>query len=257
MTAQSPGPRREDDQLNRWSPEWEFNRYARGTQFARYVWSDVVSLTFQYLLGPRAETPRDHMTVLELGCGAGANLLFFAKEGLHVTGVDGSESAIHMAHDSLGKEGFTGDCRVHDFANALPFPDGSFDLVLDRAALPHNSLAVIDRTVQEVHRVLKPQGMFLMVDFYSTAHPNYQEGKEIEGNTKTDIGFGMFQGIGTIHFTSEDELRRLLWRFNISHMAHTVSNYIVPDASYGTAQFNVVAVKSNAATTSDGGRQEP
>ena len=224
-----------------WSPEWEINRFSQGKRAAKYVWSDVVTLTFRYLLGPKAEVPRSQIRVLELGCGAGANLLFFAREGLDVTGIDASPSAIRLAAGTLATNGHSAALEVGDFANALPFPDASFDLVLDRATLTHNVLGVIEDTVGEVHRVLKPGGILLIVDFFSTAHPHAEMGKEVEPNTHTGIPVGMFQDIGNVHFTTGEELRDLLSQFTVLHMEHKVYSCMVPDAAEGTAQYNVVA----------------
>ena len=232
-SAQKPG----------WSPEWELNRFSQGKRAAKYVWSDVVTLTYRYLLGPRAEVPRSEIRILELGCGAGANLLFFAKEGLDVTGIDASPSAINLAREGLEQVGHSVNLAVGDFANGLPFADASFDLVLDRATLTCNVLKVIEGTVAEVRRVLSPGGISAIVDFYSTAHPNATLGVEVEPNTRTDIREGMFQDIGNVHFTTSEELHDLLSRFTILHMEHKVYNCIMPGADEGTAQFNVVARK--------------
>lgn len=243
MNRPNSNSRPGDNLVERWSPEWEQNRFAGGSRVARYVWSDIVSLTFRYFLARRPHTSRDRIRVLELGCGTGANLLFFAKEGLQVAGTDGSQSAIRLARESLEKHGLAATLHVHDFADGLPFPDSSFDLVLDRASLTHNALSVVARTVGEAHRVLKPSGLLLIVDFFSTDHPGAADGREIETNTKTDFTHGMFEGIGKTHFTTEDELRSLLQGFTILHMEHKVYTCIIPDPKDGTAQYNVVAEK--------------
>ena len=48
---------------------------------------------------------------------------------------------------------------------ALPFPDGSFDVVLNRLMLHHLPGDLMQRGLAEMRRVLKPGGVCLVVDF--------------------------------------------------------------------------------------------
>ena len=59
--------------------------------------------------------------VLEVGCGAGTDLVRFAKGGAIVHGVDLAESAIELAQANFAQQGLTADLRVAD-GEALPFP---------------------------------------------------------------------------------------------------------------------------------------
>jgi SAM-dependent methyltransferase len=71
--------------------------------------------------------------VLDVGCGAGTDLLRFARGGAIVTGVDVSSSAIALARENFSQQGLTAELREAD-GEHLPFP------------------------VDECHRVLKPGG---------------------------------------------------------------------------------------------------
>ena len=59
--------------------------------------------------------------------------------------------------------------RLHQldqgFADALPYPDASFDRVLSSFMFHHLSRDVKEKTLREARRVLKPGGRFHMVDF--------------------------------------------------------------------------------------------
>ena len=66
--------------------------------------------------------------VLEVGCGAGTDLVRFAKGGAIVTGVDLSSSAIALARQNFAQQGLEADLREAD-GEHLPFPDDTFDLV--------------------------------------------------------------------------------------------------------------------------------
>jgi SAM-dependent methyltransferase len=61
-------------------------------------------------------------TVLDIGCGTGANLLPFIEKGLSVTGLDPSRSMLDIASKKLGNRA---DLHI-GFAEDLPFDDNSF-----------------------------------------------------------------------------------------------------------------------------------
>jgi SAM-dependent methyltransferase len=116
--------------------------------------------------------------VLDIGCGRGAVLTAVAKRlGTgRVTGIDlwsthdqsGNASIVTMRNASL--EGVrdrveiqTGDMR------ALPFPDGTFDVVVSSLAI-HNLRSSDDRAraVAEAWRVLEPGGRVALADIRAT-----------------------------------------------------------------------------------------
>jgi len=104
--------------------------------------------------------------VLDLGCGNG-----YALEMLHrshprhrYTGVDFSTDLLALARRrDLGKTALVqGDVR------ALPFADASFDAVYSERCL----INILDQQgqhqgVREVHRVLRPGGLFLMIECFT------------------------------------------------------------------------------------------
>ena len=94
--------------------------------------------------------------VLEVGCGAGTDLIRFARSGAHVTGVDLAPSSIRLAAQNFAIEGLPARLLVAD-GEALPFNARSFDLVYAHGVMQYTS---DDRAlVNECRRVLKPGGM--------------------------------------------------------------------------------------------------
>lgn len=102
-------------------------------------------------------------SVLDLGCGADAPVAMrLGGEGKRVTAVDLSAVAIEQARERAHLRGLDAriDLRVMN-AEALEFPDGSFDLVCGSGVLHHLDLR---RGLGEVARVLNPQGRALFLE---------------------------------------------------------------------------------------------
>src|SRR3954451_16714670 len=89
---------------------WE-ERYQRGAALVRYPYDFVVQFVNRY----PPDKPREETLVLEVGCGAGNNLWFAAREGFQVAGIDGSAAAIAYARRRFEQDGLTGDLLVGDF----------------------------------------------------------------------------------------------------------------------------------------------
>ena len=94
--------------------------------------------------------------VLEVGCGAGTDLIRFARNGAKATGVDLASSSIRLAARNFAGGRLAADLAVAD-GEALPFRDRSFDLVYAHGVVQYTS---DDRSlVRECRRVLKPGGL--------------------------------------------------------------------------------------------------
>jgi 2-polyprenyl-3-methyl-5-hydroxy-6-metoxy-1,4-benzoquinol methylase len=93
--------------------------------------------------------------VLEIGCGAGIDLLQFARAGADVAARDLTENAVALATKNLARAGFSGDIRQGN-AEALDFPDETFDVVYSHGVLHHT--VDTEKAIAEVRRVLKPGG---------------------------------------------------------------------------------------------------
>jgi ubiquinone/menaquinone biosynthesis C-methylase UbiE len=98
--------------------------------------------------------------VLEVAVGTGRNLPFY-REGTRLTGVDWSPGMLAIARQRAADLGREADLRPGD-AQALDFPDSSFDTVL--CALGLCAIPDDRRAVAEMTRVLRPGGRLLLVD---------------------------------------------------------------------------------------------
>lgn len=95
-------------------------------------------------------------TTLEVGCGAGTDLLQFARAGANAWAVDMSSRSVGLARHHLRTYGFGDDRVLVADAEHLPFPPGAFDLAYSWGVLHHSPDT--ERTIGEVYRVLKPGG---------------------------------------------------------------------------------------------------
>jgi ubiquinone/menaquinone biosynthesis C-methylase UbiE len=98
--------------------------------------------------------------VLEVAVGTGRNLPFY-PEGTRLTGVDWSPAMLAIARGRAADLGREADLRQGD-AQALDFPDASFDTVL--CALGLCAIPDDRRAMTEMARVLRPGGRLLLVD---------------------------------------------------------------------------------------------
>jgi SAM-dependent methyltransferase len=104
----------------------------------------------------------DGARLLDLGCGAGRASVALAELGLEVVGVDLSEGMIETARDQAELAGVTVTFEVMDAAR-LSLPDESFDAAL----FSYNGIELVpglaekEQVLRQVHRVLRPGGVFL------------------------------------------------------------------------------------------------
>ncbi|TAE27272.1 MAG: class I SAM-dependent methyltransferase [Candidatus Kapaibacterium sp.] len=99
-------------------------------------------------------------SVLEVGCGAGSLAIAMAQAGFRVTCVDVSSEALRKAAHRAQTLAVQGEQTIkHDitwkqgFAEALPFPDKSFDAITCCHTLEH--VRDLQTTVQELKRVAR------------------------------------------------------------------------------------------------------
>ncbi len=97
---------------------------------------------------------KPHDRILEIGCGIGSVVFELSRKGHDVRGIDISGEAIEYGRKKYGDIPL--DVQA---AEALPYEDGSFDVVLSFDLFEH--IAAIDRHIGEVSRVLRPGGHYL------------------------------------------------------------------------------------------------
>jgi ubiquinone/menaquinone biosynthesis C-methylase UbiE len=93
----------------------------------------------------------DHTKILEVGCGEG--ILLAAMPGQFKFGIDPSPEALSRARRLGNAKCSVAQCEY------LPFPTETFDSVVAIGVMEH--FTSIDRSLSEIYRVLKPNGIYI------------------------------------------------------------------------------------------------
>jgi ubiquinone/menaquinone biosynthesis C-methylase UbiE len=116
--------------------------------------------------------------VLEVAPGPGYFAVELARAGrFTVSGVDVSRTMVEIATEYAREQGVTATFRQGDVAE-LPYPDGSFDLVVCQAAFKNFTEPV--RALDQLHRVLRTGGRAVIEDMSADA-TNPDIAREVEG----------------------------------------------------------------------------
>jgi SAM-dependent methyltransferase len=98
--------------------------------------------------------------VLEYGCGTSTMAMALARRGARLTGIDIADVAIEQAREQARREGLEASfLRMN--AEALEFPDQSFDLVCGGGILHHLNVA---KAAREIARVVRPEGAAVFIE---------------------------------------------------------------------------------------------
>ena len=109
----------------------------------------------------------NRLKVLDIGCGGGLFAEEFAALGCVVTGIDPSVKSLAAARTHAAEAGLNIDYQ-HARGEALPFSEGTFDIVCCYDVLEH--VDDIGRVIHETGRVLRPSGTF----FYDSINRTFQ-----------------------------------------------------------------------------------
>jgi len=124
------------------------------------------------------------LTVLDYGCGRGADAIELVRRGAaHVTGFDVSEAEIEHARAAAEAAGVADRTAfVVADAHATGFPDAAFDLVRGNSVLHHLDLRP---ALVELKRILRPDGRAVFVE--PLAHnPLLRLGRRITPMARTE-----------------------------------------------------------------------
>jgi tellurite methyltransferase len=201
-----------------WEPIWQLPEVPK--RFSSFAAPNNTVKEWAGALPPGA-------TILDVGCGVGRHCIFLGAQGFRMAGIDISPTGVARASAACSARGIRFEGRVGDMVG-LPWSDSSFDAALSIATIHHHLRADVQKALDEVWRVLKPGGMFL-VDFPNTNTLDYERMRaettsghqtEPECNTFVDVRPEPedIDGYLPHHFCDEADLQDLLRRFAIERL---------------------------------------
>jgi ubiquinone/menaquinone biosynthesis C-methylase UbiE len=137
--------------------------------------------------------------VLDIGCGTGTMAVLIKRlyPKVDVVGLDPDSKALVRARWKAERAALA--VRFDQgFADAMPYPDASIDRVLSSLMFHHLPREVKEGTLREVRRVLKPGGLFGLLDF---AGP--EAGAE-------GVGARLFHSLGVLRDNDEGTVLALI-----------------------------------------------
>jgi 2-polyprenyl-3-methyl-5-hydroxy-6-metoxy-1,4-benzoquinol methylase len=149
--------------------------------------------------------------ILDLGFGVGRHAILLAKEGFVVEGIDASSNGRDFANEWAMNEEVTLKLTVGDMAT-LPYADGELDAILTWNVIYHGTMAVVQQTIAELARCLKPNG-HLVCSLISSRHHMFGQGIEIEPRTFVIPGGGEREH--PHHFFNREDIDRSFSAFEI------------------------------------------
>ncbi len=136
------------------------------------------------LLACLAEQADQGAPIADLGCGPGHVAAWLAGRGVAAVGIDLSPRMIAAGRRDYPEVEF----REGDLL-ALPAADGEFGAAIAFYAIIHLEPAELSRAFEEIHRVLQPQGLFL-VSFHAGSEVRHLD--EWWGHA-VDVDFRFFE----------------------------------------------------------------
>jgi hypothetical protein len=218
---------------------WE-REYAQNKHLSVWPWSDLVSVFIKEFnsLIDKGRKP-DSIRVLELGVGAGANISLFESLGVKYLGLDGSDTIINRLR--LRYPNFRFECV--DFTDFYE-DTVKYDFIIDRASLTHNDTESINRCIVNCYKMLKTNGMFIGVDWFSVDHESFKHGISVDEFTKISEKDGYFAGLGKVHFSTKEHIIELFSNFRIKEISSKTVNYFGENLRFSKkVTFQFVAIK--------------
>lgn len=137
------------------------HQYERWARVYDLLWRRYMNQTLPVLQRTANLTPGER--ILDLGSGTGelARRICASTPGLDIVGVDLAPAMVEQAQQKL--ENVEAASFVHADAHELPFEDASFDVVVSASTFHY--LTFPHRVLQEVGRVLRPEGRLVVLDW--------------------------------------------------------------------------------------------
>ncbi len=116
-----------------------------------------------------AAAPGPDDTLLDVACGGGIVVCAFAPHVRHAIGIDMTSAMLDRARRLAAEKGIANVTWREGDVSSLPWPDGSFTIVVTRFAVHH--FPEPEAVLREMVRVCAPGGRIVVVDTMASADP--------------------------------------------------------------------------------------
>lgn len=181
----------------------EFKKCQKGDSYEWYIKADGFWDVFNKLFSNNKD-----IQILNLGCGISRLQEFLYDQGYHnLTNCDGSKSCIELmkSEDSRNMK-----WDLFDLLDRFPYPDQSFDCLIDKATLDAlltekadkwepepEAFEISEKYFKEIERVLKSGGYFLQITF---GQPHFRRKLFERDVYNWDVSVETIQPDGGFHF---------------------------------------------------------
>lgn len=100
--------------------------------------------------------------VLDLGFGSGRHVIYLAKHGFEVYGIDISLEGKKITNAWLKNKNLKGNLKIGSIYKKLPFGDNFFDAVISTSSIHHERIQNVRKAIAEIERILKPRGLIFI-----------------------------------------------------------------------------------------------
>jgi SAM-dependent methyltransferase len=108
------------------------------------------------------------LKAIDLGCGAGQNVVAMAKAGAIATGIDFSSKQIEQAKILAERESVDAEFFESDMRTLSRFKNQSFDMGITACAIAF--VKELNEVLSEIFRILKPGGRFVLAVMHPTQY---------------------------------------------------------------------------------------
>lgn len=194
------------DQKKLWLAKWQDGKAKAVNNFAKRSFCEIKK-------HPRATT------LLDLGCGAGQDAVYFASKGLQVTALDFSETSIQRVPKNIKNL----QVACLDICTLCPKPN-SFDIIYAHLSLHYFDDTTTTQIFERLYYALK-QGGLIFIKCKSTDDALYGLGEKIEADM-----FCLDNHVR--HFFSKAYMKEKLLKFDLIKIRKTSSIYRFYQSSY-------------------------
>lgn len=180
--------------------------------------------------------------VLEIGCGNGMQSIYLLKkyEPNHITGIDINKHSINIARNQKDEHNLERiDFYVDNAQDLSNIPDSTIDVVVNIESAFHYPDK--NKFIEEIYRVLKPNGYFLIADIINRSDikklPSKRWNKSMNLHHWTDEDYCSSFSQRALKIISQDDITT-----SIIKGFRTYRNWMVKNKSIGFVQNMMILI---------------